>query len=140
MSGHLTDNSKIVGNQPDICYGDQHILFCSQILFGGTSAGGIGVLANIDHVQRLTYPARVRGYNDGGWFTLFPNYGEGEGLDGINGLPSFYKTFVKVKTEVHILRGVTSKRLCARGALLCRYFPTNSRAYCCCLELWFPIA
>eukprot|EP00794_Sanderia_malayensis_P016178 gene16178-17803_t len=48
----------------------------TKILFGGTSAGGLGVLANVDMVQQLVYPAKVKAYNDGGWFTLFPNFGE----------------------------------------------------------------
>jgi len=47
-----------------------------KILFGGTSAGGLGVIANVDHVKNLTHPAEVKAYNDGGWFTLYPNFGE----------------------------------------------------------------
>ena len=68
-----------------------------QVLFGGTSAGGIGVLANIDHVQRLTYPATVRGYNDGGWFTLYPNFGEKFFSPD---LPKFFNflTYVRIST------------------------------------------
>lgn len=30
-------------------------------MFGGTSAGGVGVIANIDHVAELVYPAKVCG-------------------------------------------------------------------------------
>ena len=28
-------------------------------MFGGTSAGGVGVIANTDHVAELVYPAKV---------------------------------------------------------------------------------
>ena len=34
-------------------------IFHHQILFGGTSAGGVGVLANADHLQELVHPAEV---------------------------------------------------------------------------------
>ncbi|XP_048587605.1 palmitoleoyl-protein carboxylesterase NOTUM [Nematostella vectensis] len=58
------------------------------ILFGGASAGGLGMLANVDFVQQMVLPAKVRGFNDGGWFTLFPNFGEENKLD----LPYFFST------------------------------------------------
>lgn len=48
----------------------------TEIIFGGASAGGIGMLGNIDHIAELVKPAKVLGYNDGGWFTLYPNYKE----------------------------------------------------------------
>merc|ERR1719494_1221888 len=73
----------------------------TKILFGGTSAGGIGVLANIDHVRKITVPAQVRGYNDGGWFTLYPNYGESysAGLPS-QGLPKFFDVLTDVSTQL----------------------------------------
>ena len=93
-----------------------------QILFGGASSGGLGMLANIDFIQKLVKPAEVkraclqtlhmylhhmqsgsihfvalaiffyvafqiRGYNDGGWFTLYPNFGETSDA----GPPYFFK-------------------------------------------------
>lgn len=70
----------------------------TKILFGGTSAGGVGVIANLDHVQELTFPAQVKGYNDGGWFTLFPNFGENQKTNGLmeSGLPKFFNTLTNV--------------------------------------------
>lgn len=59
----------------------------TKILFGGASSGGLGMLANIDFIQELVRPAEVRGYNDGGWFTLYPNFGETVN----NGSPYFFK-------------------------------------------------
>lgn len=60
----------------------------TKILFGGASAGGIGMLSNIDHVAKMVRPARVLGYNDGGWFTLYRNYLEPSG----SGAPEFLST------------------------------------------------
>jgi len=69
----------------------------AEILFGGTSAGGVGVIANIDHVQKLASPARVRGYNDGGWFTLYPNYEERYSQSmSSNGLPQFFNLLTEM--------------------------------------------
>lgn len=48
----------------------------TKILFGGASAGGLGMLANIDFIQELVHPAKMKGFNDGGWFTLYPNFDE----------------------------------------------------------------
>lgn len=48
----------------------------TEILFGGASSGGLGMFANIDYIEGLVKPAEIRGYNDGGWFTLYPNFGE----------------------------------------------------------------
>lgn len=59
----------------------------TKILFGGASSGGLGMLANIDFIQKLVQPAEIRGYNDGGWFTLYPNFGE----TANTGLPFFFK-------------------------------------------------
>lgn len=58
-----------------------------RILFGGASSGGLGMLANIDFIQKLVKPAEIRGYNDGGWFTLYPNFGETSDA----GPPYFFK-------------------------------------------------
>ncbi|XP_066922282.1 uncharacterized protein [Clytia hemisphaerica] len=60
----------------------------TKILFGGTSAGGVGVLANADYLQEMTKPAKVRAYNDGGWFTLFRSFGEKHNTN----LPQFFHT------------------------------------------------
>ena len=60
----------------------------AKILFGGASAGGIGMLSNVDHVAKMVRPARVLGYNDGGWFTLYRNYLEPTG----SGAPEFLTT------------------------------------------------
>ena len=65
-----------------------------QILFGGASAGGIGMLSNVDHVAKMVRPARVLGYNDGGWFTLYRNYLEPTG----SGAPEFLTTLRFVRT------------------------------------------
>ncbi|KAL9989249.1 hypothetical protein ACROYT_G003778 [Oculina patagonica] len=59
----------------------------TKILFGGASSGGLGMLANIDFIQELVKPAEIRGYNDGGWFTLYPNFGETANA----GPPYFFK-------------------------------------------------
>jgi len=59
----------------------------TKILFGGASSGGLGMLANIDFIQELVKPAQIRGYNDGGWFTLYPNFGETANA----GPPFFFK-------------------------------------------------
>ena len=55
------------------------LFYFHQILFGGASAGGIGMLSNIDHVAKMVRPARLLGYNDGGWFTLYRNFLEPQG-------------------------------------------------------------
>lgn len=68
----------------------------SQILFGGASAGGIGMLSNIDHVAKIVKPAKVLGYNDGGWFTLYRNFLEPRG----NGAPEFLNTLRYVRTII----------------------------------------
>ena len=59
------------------------------------------MLANIDHVRKITVPAQVRGYNDGGWFTLYPNYGESysAGLPS-QGLPKFFDVLTDVSTQL----------------------------------------
>ncbi|XP_031574737.1 palmitoleoyl-protein carboxylesterase NOTUM-like [Actinia tenebrosa] len=68
---------------------DHHINSTENtILFGGASAGGLGMLANLDYVQNMLSPAKVRGFNDGGWFTLFPNFGE----ELAQGTPYFFST------------------------------------------------
>lgn len=59
----------------------------TEILFGGASSGGLGMLGNIDYIKDLVKPAAIKGYNDGGWFTLYPNFGETSDTD----LPYFFK-------------------------------------------------
>ena len=50
------------------------------------------------------------------------------------------KTLRTVRSDVQIIRLDTSMGLCARGALRRRLLSAKSRAYCCCLHLWLPIA
>jgi hypothetical protein len=60
-------------------FDNNDLFYFHQILFGGASAGGIGMLSNIDHVAKMVRPARLLGYNDGGWFTLYRNFLEPQG-------------------------------------------------------------
>ena len=52
------------------------------------------MLSNIDYVAKMVKPAKVLGYNDGGWFTLYRNYLEPTG----SGAPEFLGTLRYVST------------------------------------------
>ncbi|MCB9701305.1 MAG: hypothetical protein H6711_05395 [Myxococcales bacterium] len=45
-----------------------------DVLFAGTSAGGVGVLINLDRVKARLSPAKVRGLDDAGWLVDIPPF------------------------------------------------------------------
>ena len=77
------------------------VVFFAQILFGGASAGGLGMLSNVDYVAKMVKPAKIFGYNDGGWFTLYRNFLEPKGY----GSPVFLSSlhYVRMIIMFHIV-------------------------------------
>ncbi|XP_046845116.1 pectin acetylesterase 8-like [Xenia sp. Carnegie-2017] len=89
MLGHYIVTSIVNQLIQDYKINNKH----SKILFGGASAGGLGMLSNVDYVAKMVKPAKIFGYNDGGWFTLYRNFLEPKGYGSPVFLSSLHYLF-----------------------------------------------
>lgn len=82
----------------------QELHLASTVLLTGSSAGGIGVMLNIDRIQNILLAAEssaeVRGVADSGWYLLRPKMEDDVSLFASSSLLQLFNLFSHISLTV----------------------------------------